>query len=249
MRFADHPRAHGSHHYDPVAVSTAERRQPRAPVFASTAARIRELILAEDLHAGDRLPAERELARRLGVSRTSLREALAALQIEGLIEVQHGNGIYLLRSPTVMIPPITAELARGNPQLPALGEVRNTLEALAAELAALRRVDEDLARMVEAVRAMDAEVSQGEDGIEGDRQFHAAILATARNPVLDDLLGSLAAGAAQIAVASLRRPGQPPRSLAAHRLILDAVILRDGDLARQLMREHLVLTGQMIAAQ
>ncbi len=211
--------------------------------------RIRELALAAGLDAGDRLPAERELARRLGVSRTSLREALTALRIEGMIEVQHGNGIYLLRSPAETIPPIAAELARANPQLPALGEVRNALEALAAELAAARRDDQDLARMVEAVRAMEAAIGDGEAGIEGDRRFHAAILAAARNPLLDDLLGSLADGTAQIAAASLRRDGQPPRSLAAHRLILDAVILRDAEPAGRLMREHLELTGQMLSAR
>jgi GntR family transcriptional repressor for pyruvate dehydrogenase complex len=209
--------------------------------------RIRELALAEGLDAGDRLPAERELARRLGVSRTSLREALTALRIEGLIDVQHGNGIYLLHSPAEMIPPINADLALSNPELPALGQVRNTLEALAAELAALNRDDEDLARMVEAVRTMEASIAVGGVGAEGDRQFHAAILAAARNRVLGELLESLAEGSAQIAAASLGRDGQPPRSLAAHRLILDAIILRDAELARRLMREHLDVTGQMLA--
>jgi GntR family transcriptional repressor for pyruvate dehydrogenase complex len=219
----------------------------RTPVFASIAERVRELAVAEGLDAGDRLPAERELARRLGVSRTSLREALTALRIEGVIEVQHGNGIYLLRSPSETIPPITADLTRANPSLPALGEVRNTLEALAAELAATRRGDDDLTRMVESIREMDAAIAAGEDGVEGDRRFHAAILDAARNPVLAELLGSLADGAAQIAAASLGRTGQPPRSLAAHRLILDAIIVRDAELARGLMREHLELTGQMLA--
>jgi GntR family transcriptional repressor for pyruvate dehydrogenase complex len=208
-----------------------DAKVPRKPVFASIAGRVRELAVSEGLDAGDRLPAERELARRLGVSRTSLREALTALRIEGVIEVQHGNGIYLLRSPS----------------LPALGEVRNTLEALAAELAASRRADADLARMVEAIREMDTSIAAGEDGVEGDRRFHAAILGAAQNPVLAELLASLADGAAQIAAASLGRAGQPPRSLAAHRLILDAIIVRDAELARRLMREHLELTGRMLA--
>jgi GntR family transcriptional repressor for pyruvate dehydrogenase complex len=229
-------------------VSSTESRQRRPPVFASTAARIRELALAEGLDAGDRLPSERELARRLGVSRTSLREALTMLRIEGVIEVQHGNGIYLLRSPAEIVPPISPDLALQNPGLPALGEVRNTLEALAAELAAARRDDRDLAAMVAAIRTMDAGVRQSEDGIEGDRMFHAAIMSAARNPVLAELMGSLAEGAAQIAAASLARSGQPPRSLAAHRLILDAIIVRDSELARRLMREHLDVTGQMLAA-
>jgi GntR family transcriptional repressor for pyruvate dehydrogenase complex len=217
-------------------------------VFASIAGRVRELAVAEGLDAGDRLPAERELARRLGVSRTSLREALTALRIEGAIEVQHGNGIYLLRSPSETIPPITADLTIANPSLPALGEVRNTLEALAAELAAQRRDDADLARMVESIRDMDASVATGEAGVDGDRRFHASILAAAHNPVLAELLQSLAEGAGQIATASLTRAGQPPRSLGAHRLILDAIIVRDSELARRLMREHLDLTGEMLTA-
>ena len=233
-------------------MSATESRDTRAakgrtPVFASIAARVLELAAAEGLDTGARLPAERELARRLGVSRTSLREALTALRIEGAIEVQHGNGIYLLHPPSETIPPIAIELARANPGLPALGEVRNTLEAQAAELAALRREDADLAAMIEAIRAMDAAISADTRSVDADRRFHAAILVAARNPVLSDLLDSLAEGAAQIAAASLARDGQPARSLAAHRMILDAIILHDAEQARRLMREHLELTGQMLA--
>lgn len=229
-------------------MSTTDSRPQRSPVFANTAVRIRELALVEGLDVGDRLPAERDLARRLGVSRTSLREALTALRIEGLIDVRHGDGMYLLRSPSETIPPITAELARAHPELPSLGEVRNSLEALAAELAALRRDDADLAAMVEAIRLMDTAIRAGAPGVEGDRAFHGAIVAAAGNPVLRELLESLSEGAAQIAAASLARAGQPPRSLAAHRLILDAIIVRDAELARQLMREHLEVTGRMLAA-
>lgn len=229
-------------------MSTTDSRPQRSPVFANTAVRIRELALVEGLDVGDRLPAERDLARRLGVSRTSLREALTALRIEGLIDVRHGDGMYLLRSPSETIPPITAELARAHPELPSLGEVRNSLEALAAELAALRRDDADLAAMVEAIRLMDTAIRADAPGVEGDRAFHGAIVAAAGNPVLRELLESLSEGAAQIAAASLARAGQPPRSLAAHRLILDAIIVRDAELARQLMREHLEVTGRMLAA-
>jgi GntR family transcriptional repressor for pyruvate dehydrogenase complex len=115
-------------------VSVAESRPGRrAPVYATIAASVRELAIRAGLKSGDRLPSERELARRLGVSRTSLREALTALRIEGLIDVLHGNGIYLLRDPTDTIPPIGAELGRLHPELTALGEVRNALEALACE--------------------------------------------------------------------------------------------------------------------
>ncbi|HEX3873390.1 MAG TPA: FCD domain-containing protein, partial [Solirubrobacteraceae bacterium] len=199
----------------------------RPPVYTSVQARLREYAAEANLRPGDRLPPERELARQLGVSRSSLRQALMALRIEGLVDVQHGNGVYLLRSPTDTIPPLAAELRQRDPELPSLGEVRNSLEALAAELAASRRNDDDLADMVGGVRRMEEEIVAGEDGLVGDRMFHEAVLQAAHNPVLRDLLSAIREGSARIATASLRRAGQPARSLAAHRLILEAVVARD----------------------
>jgi GntR family transcriptional repressor for pyruvate dehydrogenase complex len=226
-------------------VATHARSRHSPPIYAEIAARVRDLAMREGLEAGDRLPSERALARVLGVSRTSLREALTALRVDGEVEVRRGDGIYLLRSPGEAVPPIPAALREQNPGLPALGVVRNALEALAAELAATRRTDADLVSMVEAIRAMDAAISEGEDGVEGDRMFHAAILAAASNPALTALLEQISEGALRIAAASLARPGQPPRSLSAHRLILDAIVVRDSELASRLMRKHLELTGEI----
>jgi len=228
-----------------VTVTDTDTDRSQPPVYAEIAARVRELAAHERLDSGDRLPPERELARLLGVSRTSLREALTALRVNGEIEVRRGNGIYLLRSPSETISPIPADLREQHPGLPALGEVRNALEALAAELAAIRRTDGDLVSIVEAIRTMDDEISQGGHGIAGDRMFHSAILAAAANPALSALLDQLADGANRIAAASLQRPGQPPRSLSAHRLILEAIVVRDSDLASRLMRKHLDLTGEI----
>ena len=75
--------------------------------------------------------------------------------------------------------------------------------------------------------------------------FHAAILAAARNEVLTDLLGAVSEHSARIAEASLQRSGQPGRSLSAHRLIFEAISARDAEEARQLMDEHLEITGQI----
>jgi GntR family transcriptional repressor for pyruvate dehydrogenase complex len=228
-------------------VTHTDDHQFLPPVYSGIASRIRDLAARDGLDAGDRLPAERELARVIGVSRTSLREALTALRVDGEIEVRRGSGIYLLRSPGDTVPPVPAELREQHPGLPALGEVRNALEALAAELAATRRTDADLVSMVEAIRTMDAAITNGEDGVEGDRMFHAEILAAARNPALSALLAEISDGALRIATASLQRPGQPPRSLSAHRMILEAIVGHDADLAARLMRKHLELTGEIQA--
>ena len=92
---------------------------------------------------------------------------------------------------------------------------------------------------------MDAEIRRGEAGLNGDRLFHAAILAAARNEVLSDLLHAVSDHAASIAEASLARDGQPARSLAAHRLIFEAISARDAEEARNLMDDHLEITGQI----
>jgi GntR family transcriptional repressor for pyruvate dehydrogenase complex len=215
----------------------------RLPGYASVQMQVRAYAREAGLEPGDRLPPERQLARELGVSRNSLREALMVLRVEGTIDIQHGNGAYLVRSVDDVVPPIAAELMANDPQLPAVGEVCNGLEAMAAQLAALRRDDADLEAMVASIRQMQEEIAAGGTGTEGDRRFHASILAAARNPVLDDLLGSISEGSAKIATASLERPGQPPRSLAAHRLIFEAVVAREPELSRRLMHEHLELTG------
>ncbi|HEY5197145.1 MAG TPA: GntR family transcriptional regulator [Solirubrobacteraceae bacterium] len=139
---------------------TTETSKRRPPVYASVRARVRQYAAEAALRPGDRLPPERELARQLGVSRGSLRQALMALRIEGLVDVQHGNGVYLLRSPTDTVPLLAAELRERDPELPSLGEVRNSLEALGAELAASRRDDDDLAGMVAGIRRMDPELAR-----------------------------------------------------------------------------------------
>jgi GntR family transcriptional repressor for pyruvate dehydrogenase complex len=219
--------------------------EPILSVYASLREDIRELIRRERLQPGDRLPSERHLAAQLGASRTSLRQALTALRVEGLIDVRHGQGMRLVRSIDDVVPPITAEILEAHPGVAAAGEVRNALEALAAKLAAQRRNADDLEAMVAGIREMDSEIRSGAPGLSGDRMFHAAILAAARNDVLTELLGSVAEHSARIAQASLARPGQSARSLAAHRLIFEAISARDAEEARQLMDEHLEITGQI----
>jgi GntR family transcriptional repressor for pyruvate dehydrogenase complex len=214
-------------------------------VYASIRSDLREIIRSERLQPGDRLPSERRLAEQLGVSRTSLRQALTALRVEGLIDVRHGHGMTLMRSIDDIVPPITSEILVAHPEVAAAGEVRNALEALAAKLAAQRRDADDLEAMVSGIREMDAEIRRGESGINGDRMFHAAILAAARNDVLRNLLGAVSEHSARIAQASLGRSGQPARSLSAHRLIFEAISARDAEEARQLMDDHLEITGQI----
>jgi len=218
-----------------------------SPLFEGVAGRLREFLEDEGLSVGDKLPPERTLAVRLGVSRASLREGLTALRVIGLIDIRHGDGIRLIRRIDDVVPPIGREVSLRHPDLPAVGEARNALEALAARLAAQRHVPADLAAMRAALAQMEAEIARDESGLEGDRAFHAAIVVAARNAVVEGLLQSIEDSVRTIAAASLARPGQSPRSLDTHRLIYDAIVAGDGEEAGRLMLEHLAITGEMLA--
>jgi GntR family transcriptional repressor for pyruvate dehydrogenase complex len=211
----------------------------RSPLYEEVAERLREFINDQALEPGDRLMSERELAQRLGVSRTSVRQALTALRVGGIVDIRHGDGIFLLRSPEEVVPPLVEELLASHAQLPSIMEVREGLESQTARLAARRRTEADLATLRDTLEAMSAAIDAGEDGANADRDFHGAIARASRNDILIGLMEQLAEPIALTRRASLARPGRPPRSLAAHRTILDAIESRDEEGAVKAMGDHL----------
>ena len=214
----------------------------RKPLYEEISDRLREFIDVAGLKPGDRLMTEREVGVQLGVSRHSVRQALTALRVTGLIEIRHGDGIYLLRSPSEVLPSLALELLESQADYPYIWEVRQAIENQAARLAARRRTPADLRRMRDALRAMRDAVQDGEDGVTGDRRFHDAVLAAAHNPVLAKVIEGLAEGFDRTSMASLSQPGQPARSLADHHRILDAIELGDEEAALAEMRGHLERT-------
>ena len=220
---------------DPRALSPIRR----SPLYEEVAARLREFIDAEELKPGDRLLSERDLAQRLGVSRTSVRQALTALRVAGLVDIRHGDGVYLLRSPEDVVPSLAEELLQSHAQLPAIIEVREALETQTARLAARRRSDDDLAQMRDALRDMAAAIERGDDGADADVRFHGAITKASHNEVLAGLMDQLADVIDQTRRASLSRPGRPPKSLLAHEKIVQAIAEQDEDGAARAMLDHL----------
>ena len=208
------------------------------PLYERVVQRLEELIRTEELRPGDRLMTERDLAQKLGVSRTSIRQALTALRVRGIVEVRHGDGIYLVREAGDLVGTLAEGLIQSHAHLPAINEVREAVEPKAARLAAVRRTDEDLTALRAALDRMRAEIAEGKPGIEGDAAFHRALVAAAHNEVLAAVWEQLAPGADQSSQASLVRPGQPVRSLAEHERVLDAVVAADAEGAELAMRLH-----------
>lgn len=155
--------------------------------YQLVADKIRALIVKERISAGARLPAERDLALQLGVSRPSLREALIALEIDGRVEIRSGSGVY------VGAPPLSGDLATSSlGESPAeLMQARVVLESAIVTLAAARVSKSALHRVADALNAMREDHIRGREPVEADRRFHQSIAEMAGNSVLVSMVGTL----------------------------------------------------------
>ncbi len=219
--------------------------ETRTPLYEQVAQHVRDLAEEAGLQPGDRLPPERDLAQRLGVSRSSVRHALALLRATGLVQTRQGDGIYLQRAPEEIRPDLSTGAVAAHQTLPRIMEVREALETHLARLAARRRSRQDVEALHAALDAMAVAIARGEDPSEADARFHAAVAHAADNPMLEELMEQLATPIALTRRASLSRPGRPARSLEGHRRILDAIAARNEEGASAAMREHLVLVADV----
>ncbi|APY89985.1 FadR family transcriptional regulator [Streptomyces alfalfae] len=217
-------------------MSDALRPVGRTRLYEQVLDRLRGYAAESGLKAGDRLLPERELARRLGVSRASVKQAIVVLEVQGLVEVRQGGGTYLVGDGLDAEP--VERLVERRRRLPDVLEAREAMETKLAELAAERRTDEDLAALREALAHMAEEIAQGGHGAEGDRRFHAAVTAAAHSALLADFMRSIADDIAESRRESLRQPRRPGRSLAQHQRILDAIEEGRGKAAAAAMRRH-----------
>jgi len=217
-------------------------RLERRPLYELLADRLREHADQHDLRAGAKLPAERVLAEQLGVSRASLRQAIVALEVQGLLEVRHGGGTFLRRDGLQPAP--LAEVLDRRRRLPAILDAREALEGTIARLAAERRTPSDVARIETAL----AELTGDEDtepAERGDADFHAAITAAAHSPIIARMMAELAPEIALTRHESLDQPGRPARSAAQHRAVAEAVIAGDPVAASEAMLAHLRSVGDV----
>ncbi|XVQ06361.1 FadR/GntR family transcriptional regulator [Spirillospora sp. CA-255316] len=216
------------------------RRGRGSPLHSSIRRRIEEYIDAAGLGPGDRLPGERTLAAELGVSRTSLRQALGTLAGSGVVRVVHGSGVYLTDvSPGRAARQLATALVHHTRDLPDVVPVRGALESLAARLAATERSPAHLDRLERALRGMAAELAAGRDGERYSLAFHKAVWSASRNKVLQDILLSLQPGLDRLRKESLAQPDAVALAVVAHRRIFELIRDRDADGAAEAMAHHI----------
>jgi GntR family transcriptional repressor for pyruvate dehydrogenase complex len=206
---------------------------------------IRAVIETLRLKPGDRLPGERQLAARFGVSRGSVREALQYLAIMGLLEIRHGGGSYLKASALVHTRHWWRRWVVDNrvKVLETL-ELRLGAEAFAARLAAQRAGPEDLDRLVGAMRAMRAVCASPPVDtarfVECDIEFHDAMLQAAGNGTLRDLIRAATEQLLPERAAVTNLDGRAQRTYQEHLTIFDAVRAGDAAQAAEAMSRHIV---------
>ena len=202
--------------------------------------KIKEMILAGELKPGDRLPPEKELSERLGLSRSSLREAVKALEIIHVLDVRRGDGTYVTSlTPDLLLGAMSfvADIHQDSSVLE-LFAVRRILEPAAAAMAAARAKPADVARL----HALLTEVGEGtpvDDLVAHDLVFHRSICGLSGNAYLTSLLDSLSGSTLRARVwRGLTEEGSVERTLTEHRAIVDAIASGDAELVRSRVTVH-----------
>lgn len=206
-------------------------------LYRQVADQLRQLFDSGEFVVGDRLPPERELAERMGISRPTIREALIALEVEGRVRIRVGSGIYVVKPPPV-------------PPLPTTGEgpfellrAREFLESAIAEEAARLAKPADVAVLDDILEKMAGNANPNHVTIGLDRAFHTAIAAIPGNAVLTRVVGELFDQRLTPFFERLSSYFEDPTTWQAaveeHHLIRDAIAAGDMAGAKAAMHNHL----------
>lgn len=192
------------------------------------------------LAAGDKLPTEVQLVKQLGVSRTVVREAISRLRNAGLVEPRQGLGVFVMPRRTR---PLDLEAADTKAKVLQIVEVRRAMEGEAAFLAATRATPDDLARMRQALDAIDAAVAAGGEGADEDLAFHRSTAESTGNTVMVSTvcyLGEVLRSGIRVTRANeARRDDFFEAVRQEHHAILAAIEAGDAAAARTAARRHL----------
>ena len=238
----------------PLGQATAYRDLPvqkvsREGLHEQVVEQMQELIFEKHLRSGSRLPGERELCERFGVSRTVIREASKVLAQRGLLVIEPGRGTFVTLPAEHDVHRSIALFARARDvSFANLVEVRRALEPEIAELAAARATETHRQRLQACIEVMDRSLADPEAYVAADQEFHSVLAEATGNDIFIAITGvivSLAQNARRLMFAI---PEAPDRGQSYHRRILECIVASDGTGARSTMFEHLRQVEQDIVA-
>jgi GntR family transcriptional repressor for pyruvate dehydrogenase complex len=209
-------------------------------IYEEVVAQLHQLIEEGKLKAGDRLPSERELAETFRVSRGSVREAIKALEREGLVVARPGSGTFISAVDVErLVAPLASLLLRSKDALIDLFEMRRLVEPGIAALAAERATAADIACLQKICAVQEQQIARRTSAVESDAAFHLTIGQATHNAALQRLVAAIVDILKPMRERSLQTPGRVQKSLASHRDILAAIERHDPELARQAMQRHI----------
>jgi GntR family transcriptional repressor for pyruvate dehydrogenase complex len=216
-------------------------------IYEEIVRQVKGMIAEGRLKSGDQLPPERDLAQKFVVSRTSVREALRALESLGLVEIRPGEGTFVREiSVDALVEPLALVMLTQREAIGELFEARRLLEPAIAALAARRATPDEVQEMERILDEQAREIAAGRTGLVQDGQFHAAIAAAAHNRAITRLVHGIMDLLTQSREESLNTPGRPTRSHQDHRRVLGAIRERDETAAEHAMRDHLVAVEALV---
>ncbi|HCJ73548.1 FadR family transcriptional regulator [Rhizobium pusense] len=226
--------------------TTSEPAAPQAKTLVvKVSEELRSQIAKGRYKTGDRLPSEAQMTQEFGVSRTVVREAIASLRSDGLVEPRQGAGVFVLEpAPVERRPFHNVDLARVSSLIEML-ELRTAVEGDAAGLAAIRRSPAQEEKIIEAFDAFRASAAKGSPTAEADFAFHLAVAEATNNPRFSEFLQVLGPtviprrAVADNGSETVLSPADLSRLVGEHEAILIAIQDGDEEAARSAMRNHL----------
>ncbi|RSL15814.1 GntR family transcriptional regulator [Edaphobacter aggregans] len=211
---------------------------------------VRALIAKGEVKPGDRLPPERELARELKISRSSLRAGIGFLSAMGVLKSRHGAGTFVSSGPPALDSSSLSVLGALHGFLPwQMFEARLVLESNVAALAAERATDEHIAELAEEVAEMYAALDDPQEYLIHDVRFHRTIARAAGNPILGALMETITANLYGYRSKTVQNAQDLKESAEMHREIYRAIRSHNPAQARQTMEQHLKLASKAQAAE
>jgi GntR family transcriptional regulator, transcriptional repressor for pyruvate dehydrogenase complex len=227
-----------------------------ARIFELVVQKIRELIVSGELNIGDKLPPEQVLMKQLSVSRSSIREALRVLEVDGLVEVRRGSGTYItgISAMKKSKGEIACWLEQREERLIQVLEVRESLEGLNAALCAKNATEEEIVGIKTLLANMEKMVAEKVPGsevdlekmVDLDSKFHLAISLASRNDLSNEITEQIIPAFQLGNKAVIYLSDQVDATLKDHRAILIAIETRDSNLAEVTMRKHIVRVRSLI---
>jgi GntR family transcriptional repressor for pyruvate dehydrogenase complex len=232
---------------EPASAGAELKAVPRASTVSQVVGQLTGLLSSGRFTPGARLPPERQLAEELGVGRSAVREALAALDVLGIVTVRPGTGTFLRDGMSELLPTtLNWGLMLSVKHTAQLSEVRSALEVHAATLAAERIDDEGVDALRASLERMEDNLDDLPTFVEADAFFHVTLARTSDNEVLGDLLNTTRSLLRLWVGRGLRRREQAEIACREHRAVYEAVAARDVRRAEEAMRAHMRTAGDRL---